>query len=127
MRWFPGGTWAERPVKFCKPTVRSVTSWRPAYESGCACPRSYGPENGAGVWKGPSRPGPMPTLLGEITPMTPYALALLPLIGLGAVSLLVYVLTTVYLWSNDAGRRSRAWRVLQALLHAAERERPGDA
>ncbi|MBO8199133.1 hypothetical protein JW613_12565 [Streptomyces smyrnaeus] len=59
--------------------------------------------------------------------MTPYTLALLPLIGLGAVSLLVYVLTTVYLWSNDAGRRSRAWRVLQALLHAAERERPGGA
>jgi hypothetical protein len=57
--------------------------------------------------------------------MTSYALSLT--VGLGTVCLLICVLSTVYVWSDDAGRRNRAWRVLQALLQAVGRGHADDA
>lgn len=52
--------------------------------------------------------------------MTPYIL--LPLVGLATVCLLLCVLSAVYIWSGNAARRTRAWRVLRALLHAVARD-----
>ncbi|MEU6674365.1 hypothetical protein [Streptomyces sp. NPDC046853] len=37
------------------------------------------------------------------------------------VCLLVCVLSAVYIWSGNTGRRNRAWRVLDALLRAVGR------
>ncbi|AJE83673.1 MULTISPECIES: hypothetical protein [Streptomyces] len=45
-----------------------------------------------------------------------FSLALLPLVAPAAVCLLVCLLSCVYLWSGDTARRSRAWRLLRALL-----------
>lgn len=53
--------------------------------------------------------------------------ALLPLVGLAAVCLLVVVLSAVYVWSGNAGRRTRSWHVLQVLLRSAEHDQANDA
>ncbi|WP_435133023.1 hypothetical protein [Actinacidiphila sp. bgisy144] len=53
------------------------------------------------------------------------SLALVLLAGPAAVCMLVTALSAVYIWSGDAGRRTRAWHVLQALLDSARRGRGG--
>lgn len=55
------------------------------------------------------------------------SLALLPLTVPVAVCLLVSVLSAVYIWSGNTARRTRAWRVLRALLGAVGRDRADDA
>ncbi|MFF8578589.1 hypothetical protein ACF05R_07665 [Streptomyces albidoflavus] len=51
------------------------------------------------------------------------SLVIVPLVGLAALCLLIAVLSAVYLWSADSALRVRAWRLLEALLRAAGRDR----
>lgn len=55
------------------------------------------------------------------------SLVLVPLVGLAALCLLIAVLSAVYLWSADSALRVRAWRLLEALLRAAGRDRHDSA
>ncbi|MFD5784758.1 hypothetical protein [Streptomyces sp. NPDC126933] len=48
---------------------------------------------------------------------------LLPLAVVLLACLLVFVLSLVYIWSSDRARRTRAWRLLHALLRAIKRDR----
>ncbi|MGW2055780.1 hypothetical protein ACWCOZ_17975 [Streptomyces sp. NPDC001840] len=48
---------------------------------------------------------------------------LLPLAVVLLACLLVWVLSVVYIWSPDRARRTRAWRLLHALLRLIMRDR----
>ncbi|MGY1437092.1 hypothetical protein [Streptomyces reniochalinae] len=50
-------------------------------------------------------------------------LILLTAVVPAAACLLVCLLTAVYLWSGDAARRTRAWRVLRSLLSTLTSDR----
>ncbi len=49
--------------------------------------------------------------------------ALLPLTSILVACLLVCVLSIVYVWSPNSARRTRAWRLLYALLRVVTRGR----